>query len=128
LFQVFVSRARSGVLPQETADLNHPLIVNKPATLQNQIEEEGTGLDSGRQRGNEDENPMREPKLPRNIIANMPRSSPNPKNSPIHLSIVLTFTFIRGDLRTSLTLVVGVDGTLKPSDQPWDQCEDEPKK
>jgi hypothetical protein len=37
------------------------------------------------------------------------RSSPNPKNSPIHPSIVLAFTFFRGDLRTSLTLDVGED-------------------
>ena len=52
------------------------------------------------------------------------RSSPNPKNSPIHLRIIITFTFFRGDLRTSLTLNVGGDGTLKP----LDQTEDDTKK
>ena len=36
-------------------------------------------------------------------------------------SIILTFTFFRGDLRTSLTLDVGEDDTSKPSDQ----CEHE---
>jgi hypothetical protein len=50
----------------------------------------------------------------------------------IHPSIMLTFTFFRGDLRTSLTLVVGEDDTLKPSDQcehqSRDQCEHETKK
>jgi hypothetical protein len=48
-----------------------------------------------------------------------------PKSSPIHPSIVLTFMFFRGDLRTSLTLDVGEDDTLKPWDQPRDQCEHE---
>jgi hypothetical protein len=45
---------------------------------------------------------------------------------------LLIFTFFRGDLRTSLTLVVGEDDTLKPSDQcehqSRDQCEHETKK
>jgi hypothetical protein len=45
-----------------------------------------------------------------------------------HSSIILTFTFFRGDLRTSLTLDVGEDDTLKPWDQPWDQCEHETRK
>jgi hypothetical protein len=35
----------------------------------------------------------------------------------IHPSIILTFTFFRGNLRTRLTLDVGEDDTLKPSDQ-----------
>jgi hypothetical protein len=39
-----------------------------------------------------------------------------PKELPIHPSIILTFTFFRGDLRTSLTLDVGEDDTLEP----WD--------
>ncbi len=42
----------------------------------------------------------------------------------IHPSITLTFTFFRGDLRTSLTSDVEEEDTLKP----WDQCEHEPKK
>ena len=40
------------------------------------------------------------------------RFSPNPENSPIHPSIILSFTFFRGDLRTSLTLDVGEDEPL----------------
>jgi hypothetical protein len=54
---------------------------------------------------------------------------PKPKEFTHHLSIILTFTFFRRDLRTSVTLDVGGDHTLKPSDQrehePQDQCEHE---
>jgi hypothetical protein len=48
-----------------------------------------------------------------------------------HSSIHPDLQFFRGDLGTSLTLDVGEDDTLKPSDQcehqSLDQCEHEPK-
>ena len=71
-------------------------------------------------------------KLKGEELTSTTKPSPNPKNSPIHLSITLTFTFFRGDLRTSLTSDVGEDDALKPSDQgehqSLDQPEDETKK
>jgi hypothetical protein len=60
-------------------------------------------------------------------IPKMLQFLPKPKEFT-HSSIILTFTFFRGDLRTSLTLDVGEDDTLKPRDQPRDQLEDETKK
>jgi hypothetical protein len=83
--------------------------------------------------------PTREPNLPRNNVANIPRTIASQEVYPIPppfftISIFVQFfsLILPGELRTSLTLDVREDDTLKTginvNMNPWDQCEHEPVK